>query len=303
LAGFIPSFATCFIQEKIEANKMSYFTGKTAIVTGGGSGIGKALCEGLAAQGCIVVVADLDLLKAQEIAARINGTGGKAEALQVDVSQAEQVQGIVDETVSRYGKLDLMFNNAGIGIYGEVRDMTLEYWNRIIDVNLKGVVHGIAAAYPVMLRQGFGQIVNTSSGHGLVPLPTHAAYGATKHGIVGLSLSMRPEAEGLGVKVNVACPFLINTPMTKNTTYLGVSGMEALGKPPFRMLEAEECAGAILKGVERNKAIILDSFLMKLTWWLYRINPVLLKRLANQTINNFRKVRNPELLKELLKKQ
>jgi NAD(P)-dependent dehydrogenase (short-subunit alcohol dehydrogenase family) len=121
------------------------------------------------------------------------------------------VQELVDETVRDYGRLDYMFNNAGIGMGGEVRDMDLEHWRRVLEVNLWGVTCGTSAAYEEMVRQGFGHIVNTASLAGLIPLPMVAAYCATKHAVVGLSASLRAEAAALGIKVSVVCPGFVET--------------------------------------------------------------------------------------------
>ncbi|NWJ97133.1 MAG: SDR family oxidoreductase [Chloroflexi bacterium] len=269
---------------------MNIFHNKIAIVTGGASGIGKALCEELAKQGAVVIIADLDREKAEQVARAITATQSPAYPVtaryEVDVTQPEQVQRVVDETVAQHGRLDYIFNNAGIGILGEVIDMKLEHWNRIIDVNLRGVIHGISAAYPVMVRQGYGHIVNTSSGFGLVAMPTHVAYGTTKHALVGLSTGLRSEAAGLGVKVTVACPGIIRTPMAESTTFLR-GKIEA--KPPFKMMEAADCAKAILEGVAQNKAIITMPSYMTLTWWLHRLSPNLTALASRQMIASFRK--------------
>lgn len=133
------------------------FKEKIAIVTGGASGIGRALCEALSRKGAIVVVADIDNEGAKQVASTITALGRRAQAHYLDVSQPEAVQKLVAETVTTYGHLDYMFNNAGIGIAGEARDMSLEQWQRIIEVNLWGVIHGTRSAYQVMSQQGFGQ--------------------------------------------------------------------------------------------------------------------------------------------------
>jgi NAD(P)-dependent dehydrogenase (short-subunit alcohol dehydrogenase family) len=136
---------------------------KVAIVTGGGSGIGEALCLELARRGTRVVVADINGDNAGRVAASIADTGGRAKARAVDVSRELDVRRLVEETTSVYGRLDYLFNNAGIGLGGDARDLTLDHWRRVLDVDLYGVLHGILAAYPIMARQGFGHIVNTSS--------------------------------------------------------------------------------------------------------------------------------------------
>ena len=135
---------------------MTFFGGKQAIVTGAGSGIGAAFCRALAAQGADVVCTDVD----GDAAARTAEALG-ARSARLDVTDAAAVQACVDEVVERAGRLDLMFNNAGITWGGDTELLTLDQWNAIIDVNIRGVVHGVAAAYPLMVRQGHGHVVNT----------------------------------------------------------------------------------------------------------------------------------------------
>lgn len=193
---------------------MNCFQDKVAIVTGGGSGIGREVCVQLARAGAAVVVAaDINGEGAQETTNTVAAAGSQACAAQVDVAQSDAVQQLVDETVAKYGRLDYMFNNAGISIVGDMRDMTIDHWQHIVHVNLWGVIYGTMSAYPVMVKQGAGHIVNTSSMAGLVPAGTTTAYAATKHAVVGLSTSLRTEAANLGVMVSVACPAMVKTPI------------------------------------------------------------------------------------------
>ena len=159
---------------------MASFVGRVAIVTGGASGIGKAIGEEIARRGARVVLADLDGENAERAAQGITQVGGRARAERVDVCDAAQLQALVDGTFSREGGLDYMFNNAGIALFCEVRDMTLEQWERILQVNLHGVVHGVVAAYPRMVEQGSGHIVNTASMAGIAPTPGATVYAMTK---------------------------------------------------------------------------------------------------------------------------
>ena len=169
-----------------------------AIVTGGASGIGKALGEALAERGCEVVLADVDVEMANKAAAAICSRGLKATAASVDVTDFAAISKTIDETVKRLGRLDYLFNNAGISLSGEVLAHRTEDWDRILDVNLRGVINGIQAAYPVFVSQGFGHIVNTASMRGLVPVPLSVSYGATKAAVISISKSLRAEAASTG---------------------------------------------------------------------------------------------------------
>src|SRR5579871_5160429 len=139
------------------------FRNRIALVTGGASGIGRALCQELARRGASIVVADIQFEGAREVASGINAAGGRAEAVYLDVTGEEEVRNLVDQTVLRWGRLDYIFNNAGIGVGGEVRDLALDHWRRAIDVNLWGVIYGSVGAYRVMLGQTSGHIVNIAS--------------------------------------------------------------------------------------------------------------------------------------------
>nr|BFE29216.1 hypothetical protein GCM10010200_014670 [Actinomadura rugatobispora] len=188
-----------------------------AIVTGGASGIGRAIATSLVARGDTVVVTDIDEAGARKVADRLNTLGrGKASAAALDVTDPGAVTGVYQGVRAEHGRLDLVFNNAGIAIGGLAEELTLDHWDRAIDINLKGVVHGVHAAYPIMLEQGAGHIVNTASLAGLVPMPVGIPYTATKHAVVGLSLGLRAEAAGRGVKVSVVCPSFVDTPLLAN---------------------------------------------------------------------------------------
>jgi NAD(P)-dependent dehydrogenase (short-subunit alcohol dehydrogenase family) len=184
------------------------FAGKQAIVTGAGSGIGAALCRALVNAGAEVVCTDIDGDAAERTATALN-----ARSARLDVTDADGVQAAVDEVVNRAGRLDLMFNNAGIVWGGDSELLTLDQWNAIIDVNIRGVVHGVAAAYPQMIRQGHGHIVNTASMAGLTAAGQITSYVMTKHAVVGLSLALRSEAVSRGVGVLVVCPSAVETPI------------------------------------------------------------------------------------------
>jgi NAD(P)-dependent dehydrogenase (short-subunit alcohol dehydrogenase family) len=249
---------------------MKSFADQVAIVTGGASGIGRSIATALARAGAKVVIADVDVALAETVAAEL-GAGARVEALNVTDSVA--VQRVVDGTVAREGRLDLMFNNAGIAVFADARDTSLADWNRQIDVNLRGVVHGVVAAYPIMLRQGHGHIVNTASAAGLIPSPATIAYAATKHAVVGLSLTLRAEARFHGVRVSVVCPGLIQTPIVQAAKIVGPTREKVLGDSRLRLYSSDRLAVAVLRGVARNRAVIPFTPEVRLMWALHRVSP------------------------------
>jgi NAD(P)-dependent dehydrogenase (short-subunit alcohol dehydrogenase family) len=271
---------------------MEYFKDKIAIVTGGASGMGRAVCEQMGRHGATLVVADINQQGAQEVAESIVAAGGKARAVRLDVTRREDVHDLVNEAAREHGRLDLIFNNAGIGILGDERDKTLDHWKKVVDVNLHGVLHGTTAAYPLMVAQGFGQIVNMASMAGYIPSPMDAAYGTTKHAVVGLSVSLRDEAADLGVKVNAVCPGFIRTPIIFNTPILNVRVTreeieESL--PDWLYMDQDKAGTAILKGIARNRAMIVFPFHARVAWWLMRLYPPLFDRIGRLQIKVFRK--------------
>ena len=267
------------------------FKNKVAIVTGGASGIGRAICEALGKNGAEVIVSDIDTNGANRVADEIIRHGGTARAAHLDVTSEEDTKKLIAQTAGEHGRLDYMFNNAGIAIQGEVRDMKKEHWDRIININLLGVLHGTIAAYTRMVEQGFGHIVNTASILGLVSIATNCLYATTKHAIVGLSTSLRAEGAGLGVKVSVVCPGFVQTGLYDAATILRADNDEFYAQVPFKRMDVTKAAREILKGVERNKAIIVFPFHARFLWWLHRLNPDAMDRPNKEAIKAFRKIR------------
>lgn len=270
------------------------FEEATAIITGGASGIGRALAEELAKRGGEVVLADLQIELAEEAAREIRVAGGQAKAWQLDVADFSAMEGLLRETVERTGRLDYMFNNAGIGIGGDVHLHSIEDWNRIIDVNLRGVINGVQGAYKIMLNQGFGHIVNTSSMAGLMPSPGVSSYATTKHAVVGLSKSLRAEAAPAGIRVSVLCPGVIRTPILEGGKYgknlVGVSlEQQRLIWERFKPMAPNIFARKALGAIARNEAIIIIPSWWKLFWWMNRLSPSLGISLAQKLYQNMQK--------------
>lgn len=251
---------------------MDIFTNKTAIVTGGASGIGLALCRGMARRGARVIMADLNAALLQESALSISGQGLRVEAVTLDVTDPVAVKNLVDDTVSRYGQLDYLFNNAGVVVACEAQDHPYDEWRRVIETNLFGVINGVAAAYPVMVKQGSGHIVNTGSLAGLVPSPGEISYTTSKYGVVGLSNALRVEGAIYGVKVSVVCPGFVRTPIFDNARTVKLNREKLLAAMPKGM-DPEACARVILRGVERNRAIIPVSSMASIFWFVQRLSP------------------------------
>jgi NAD(P)-dependent dehydrogenase (short-subunit alcohol dehydrogenase family) len=260
-------------------NSLRTYRDAVAIVTGGASGIGRALGEALAKRGARVVLADRQIDVAREVAAGICAKGGHATAAELDVTDFPATERLIRETFESSGRLDYLFNNAGLGIVGEASQYTLSDWDWVLDVNLRGVIHGVQAAYPIMRRQGFGHIVNTASAAGLFPSPLVVSYVAAKHAVVGLSTALRIEAAAAGVRVSVLCPGAVRTRALEDGGKFGKwmlpIGPEVL-KPMTEMqrpITPERLAERALRAIARNKAIIVIPWWTRVLWWLTRLSP------------------------------
>jgi NAD(P)-dependent dehydrogenase (short-subunit alcohol dehydrogenase family) len=225
------------------------FKDKVALITGAGTGIGRTTAQMFADEGATVVVADWAVEPGEETVHMIQKAGGEATFVKADVSQAAEVEHMVNTAVERYGRLDCAHNNAGVAaIRAPIAECTEDDWNRVVDINLKGVWLCMKYEIPQMLKQGGGAIVNTSSVAGLTALSNIPAYVASKHGVTGLTKAGALEYAKAGIRVNAVCPGTILTPFVEwringdpktEARLKGAQLVERMGTP-------EEVANAVL---------------------------------------------------------
>ena len=251
-------------------------SGKVAIVTGGASGIGREMCLYLGERGATVVLADLDTGLAEKTAAEVRAKGGACTVETVDVTDRARVEQLIAKAKADFGRIDLLINNAGIGLDGELKDVTFEQFKKVVDVDFWGVVHGTLAAYPIMISQGFGQIVNVSSLAGLLPGGLMTSYVASKQAVTGFSLSLRSEARQYGVRVNALCPGFMETPIHDHTPKVSAYlRSETNQRNRQHFPTPDKCIHGMMKGIERDRAIIISPAGQRAFWWLYRLFPAL----------------------------
>ncbi|MCA9771894.1 MAG: SDR family oxidoreductase, partial [Myxococcales bacterium] len=227
-----------------------------------------------------------------EAAARaIRDAGGDAEAAALDVTDAAAVEALVARVHGARGRIDYLFNNAGINVVVEFRDVTLDDWRRLIDVNLWGVIHGVQAAYPRMIAQGGGVIVNTASIAGLVPAAMEGVYGATKHAVVGLSTALRIEAEAFGVQVNAICPGIVRTPMIETGRYVGIPKERVIPVLAGTAMPLKDAVREILEGIEANREIIVVGDVARDLHETYRTMPEVSAKKSRKFITMLRAAR------------
>lgn len=190
--------------------------GKVAIVTGGGSGIGEATALTFAKEGARITVADVADSAGNNTVERIRASGGEAIYVHADVASASEIQSVVRETIGNYGRLDVLFNNAGIAMRLGVAELPEEDWDRCIAINLTGAYLGSKYAIPAMIANGGGSIINTASIYGIVGGLNRAAYVASKGGIVNLTRGMALDYANNNIRVNCICPGFTDTPLIKN---------------------------------------------------------------------------------------
>jgi len=231
-------------------NSVFKFDGKVAFVTGGASGIGRATALAFAQAGARVAVADVGEQANQETARLIEQNGGRALAVRCDVTRGEDIKAALEKTVTTFGRLDFAFNNAGVEPKkpAPTADYDEQEWNRIIDIDLRGVFLCMKHEIPLILKSGGGAIVNTSSGAGVIGIKGSPAYTAAKHGVFGLTRAASLDYAGQNIRINAVCPGYIDTPMMGRFTGGTPEGRaQVISEEPIgRMGRPEEIANTVL---------------------------------------------------------
>lgn len=249
-------------------NERQGFEGKVAFVTGAGSGIGRETALAFAREGASVVLADRSAKGSEETARMIEKVGGRALVAACDVTRADEVRGALGKTIEAFGRLDIAFNNAGVEQPVTLAaDISEVEWSRIVDINLRGIFLCMKYEIPLMLKQGGGAIVNTSSGAGVMGIAGQAAYCAAKFGVIGLTKATALDYAKANIRVNAVCPGIIETPMMDRFSGGTPEGRERViaQEPVGRMGTPEEIAAAVLwlcsdaAGFVIGHALVIDG--------------------------------------------
>ena len=222
------------------------FASKTVIVTGGAAGIGRALVEALASRGAIVYAADINEAGLESVAQ----SSPNITPIKLNVSQQQEFQQLIERVLSEHGQLDMIINNAGIGLAGDFNETEMIDLENLVNINFWSVIYGTKLAYAQMIRQGHGHIVNVSSSGGAMPVPNQSMYSGIKHAVLGLSHSLREEAANYGVRVSTVLPGLVQSDMWDSAVNVKDYNLkESMESTPLKPISAQDAAKAILEGI------------------------------------------------------
>jgi NAD(P)-dependent dehydrogenase (short-subunit alcohol dehydrogenase family) len=262
------------------------FAGKVALVTGAASGLGRALAIELAKAGSDLVAVDVDEQGLGQTASMVESVGSRCMARRVDVSSRSEMEGLAADVLGDWGRVDVLVNNAGVGVGGELKDIPLDDFEWIVGINLMGEVYGTRLFLPQMVERGSGHIVNVSSLSGLVLLPFHIPYTTTKFGLYGFTEALWAETRRFGIGVTVVCPGAIRTNIMANTRVsAATAGEEAFGDRWKGLLdragkEPDEVARMVLRAVERGRFLVLTGPEAYLFYYLRRLAPGMMRSIV-----------------------
>ena len=237
--------------------------GKVVVITGASSGLGEATARHLSELGAVVVLGARRVDRIEALAAALTRAGGKAFALQTDVTQSAQVKKLVESAVAHYGRIDVMINNAGLMPHSPLNRLKIDDWDRMIDVNIKGVLYGIAAALPYMQQQKSGHIINVSSVAGHKVRPGSAVYAATKHAVLALSEGLRQEVKPYNIRTTVISPGALATELPDSVTEPDIA--ENVRKVYEVAISADTFARAVVYAMSQPDDVDVNEILFRPT--------------------------------------
>lgn len=255
--------------------RMSFPTPLRAVITGAGSGLGRALALDLAERGASLVVSDIDSSTADETAALVRKQGTRAEVIPCDVTKRDAVFGLIEETERRLGGIDFLANNAGVAVGGPFDEISIEDWRWAVDINLWGVIYGCQAAVPKMKAQGHGYILNVASAAGLLSPPAMSAYNVTKAGVVSLSETLYAEYKGAGIRVTALCPTFFRTNIVSSGRGATTEKDDAqiIRWMERSKVQAPDVAKAAIDAVRDGKLYVQPMRDGRMAWRLKRTHP------------------------------
>lgn len=269
---------------------MSSFSDKVVLVTGGASGLGEGLCEELSRRGAKVILTDINAEAARSLAKRFQEAGGNVTDASLDVTNPQNVAEVINTIVHSHGRIDYVFNNAGVGAFGKFHEFDFSTWQRTVNINLLGVVYVMDAAYKQMMHQRSGHIVNIASMSGLMPSVLCSPYVATKYALTGLTQSVAVEAKNFGIKLTVVCPGYIDTNLFKNSVYgKSLDEKQFKNRISLKFIDVPTSVKNILHGVERGQLIVAFPKYVHIYWWIYRISPQLWLLITKLFVERFKK--------------
>jgi NADP-dependent 3-hydroxy acid dehydrogenase YdfG len=243
-------------------------------ITGGGSGLGRALARLYAKRGWRIAISDLSAERAADVAKELSEGGTDVLAQVCDIAKAQDLQTFVDDIVAKFGRIDVFVNNAGVAGSGSLEQTSFADWEWMIDIDLMGVVRGCKAVVPVLRKQGYGHVVNVASIAGVVAGPMMASYNVAKAGVISLSESLRKDLSGTGVEVSVVCPSFFTSDLHSTARTLNADQQRIVAKMINKATyTADDIAAIVAAAIDAKRFMVLPQKDAKLMWWFKRIAP------------------------------